>query len=263
MRVTRRFWQALAPRDVLGVFGALAIAAIILFWVHLPDPGAWCLTLAAAIPCGWIAATPSRPPLVRFWLILLVLGVSCAALLQLLYTEDRYELSLPYGILTSAEEPTPPNACDAGLGRTPKVQLGPNTILIDRHPQEILAFYNDKVISIDRVDDQLTVSMSIYDPSGAKIVSIQNNKFRIAANDILSFTRKDFHSLTITDEKDRVVADIRIVNENFIEISGLMIYTQNPSMIAKLQTYLGKSRGDFRGCFGGIAFSFDGTIQNL
>ena len=148
-------------------------------------------------------------------------------------TQKEYELTLPVGLLTPANEPTPKNACE-GMPFPPgslTVILGQSVALVTKFPSTVVRIDEVPILSINKTPTgALSVTTDIYDEKDNIVTSIRDNQF-LVANDVFEHPRTDPSSLKVViSHKKQTVLDVRYLNPSTLVISGIFRYPGKPTL---------------------------------
>jgi hypothetical protein len=137
------------------------------------------------------------------------------------------ELSLYEGFLWPANDPDPPSFCSPDpKAAALKIFIGRNEAFATRFPFVVLRVRNKDRIIIDRDEaGRIALSADILDKDGQVIATFERGHFTLVQSNILD-RKRDRSTLIVRDKYKNEVLNVRFLNKNSIQFSGLLRYPE-------------------------------------
>lgn len=233
----RQTGEAVLRGALAVVFAALLGFGSYLMQAHHILMGSVIFAVGFVTTVGWIITFTQLSWLLRFWAGTLVAVFSGYILLQSLYDEDRYQLSLTSGDLIPASSKEPKPKCNffgSSSDQTDWIEviIGSDVLTLSKFPQPVILMDGKPVLIINRTNNGIIVFLFIYDSDGNEVLDLVKNHLKINSNAVLDFNRPDFSTIMVRDMKGRQVVSLRLDNYRQMTISGLIIYNSDPVVVS-------------------------------
>lgn len=126
------------------------------------------------------------------------------------------------GLLSPADEPTPENTCRQIPSGAMLVLLGNSASYGTHFPQTIIKIGDDRMLTLDKVGGQISISAKLFSRDGRIVAEIEKNQFFINPNNYFRKELPDEHSLVIFDQEDVKVLDVRFINPSTVRFLGVI-----------------------------------------
>lgn len=160
-----------------------------------------------------------------------ILLLMAACLFEVHAFQNEYILSLPYGLLSPANDPTPSNSCAAVPNDALRILLGPMAAFATIFPQNVISLNNDSILQLTRdAHKNIAISTDIYDEDQNIVVEIKDNRFRVS-NDAFEVIRPDFSTLRVVVKRNKEkVLDVRYSNPSTVQFLGTFRRRNDPTV---------------------------------
>jgi hypothetical protein len=142
------------------------------------------------------------------------------------------ELASLHGYLVPSNDPSPPSQClkDATQFR---IYIGSNIAYkFGNFPLPILSIDQKPMITLDKNDaGEAAVTVNIFDQRGAIVAEIVKNEFTINRNNFFKIIRKDRSDLTVINQQNEEVLNVRYLNPSAIKFRGVFYHPRLPSPV--------------------------------
>ena len=151
-----------------------------------------------------------------------------------------------HGVLTADDQPTPPHPCDEMMKRRNEMpDLPPinNDEMVAIHYGNSATFLNkldnhvvlnvegDKLLSITKTPNGVTVSARVFSQDTRIVAEIIDNEFHINPNNYFRIDRPDRHSLTVHDQQGERVLKVDFLNPRTVRVLGIFRHPKTSPII--------------------------------
>jgi hypothetical protein len=137
------------------------------------------------------------------------------------------------GLLSPGNEPTPPNPCRDIPARAMLILLGNSGSYGTSFPQTIIKIGQDRMLTINKVNDRIAVNAKLFSKDGRIIAEIKNNEFFINPNNYFRKERPDEHSLVVYDQEGIEVLNVRFINPRTIKFLGVIRHPRKTVVVSE------------------------------
>jgi len=176
-----------------------------------------------------------------------------------------------HGWLLPSNETMPDIKCNTGgsllnLSGTKGLifHLGSNIALFDAMTFRSVLIQLDKtpLIAVERYNDKLIFDIDVYDENSEIVAKIDRGEFNLNSNKIFYAKRSDDRSsITVYDNKDNPVLDIKYHNQHYVTITGVFFSEDGAKAIIDDQKIF-VSKQNLTASIGKICFLNSGFILN-
>ena len=136
------------------------------------------------------------------------------------------------GLLSPANEPTPPNQCGKIPDNAILLLLGNSASYTSRSSQTVIQLKGDNVLSVEKDNGNIAVNATVFSRDGRIVADIRRNEFSINPNNFFRKERPDTHTLIVYDQENRKVLDVSYLNSRTIKFSGILNHPQMELVIS-------------------------------
>ncbi len=141
-----------------------------------------------------------------------------------------------HGVLVPANKPMPPNPCE-GLGPPDAffIFLGNSASFTTRFPHTIIRIGSDNILTVDKKEDQISVSARVFSRDGRIVAAIKDNEFFINPNNYFRRERPDPHTLVVYDQMNQKVLDVEYLNSRGVRFLGVFNHPNRRVVISSTE----------------------------
>jgi hypothetical protein len=136
-------------------------------------------------------------------------------------------------MLTPDDQIVPISPCNFPISENGiTLYLGTNAVFFDSDVLDVVEIDNEKLLTINRVGDSLTVDSSIFSEDGRVVATIERNNLKFNYNNLFYVDRDLAPSVyAVIDQKNRVALRVSFLNHRTIRVEGIFRYGSGPEIV--------------------------------